>query len=76
MRQAIAQLLALRPGARPASKMKVLKDCVTAFNRLDDENDHFIETVEREDLCEQLEEIAHACGLGHRAREVHAGRTW
>lgn len=56
--------------------MKILKECVEAFNRLDEENDHFIETDEREDICKQLEEIAHACGMGTRAAEVREGRTW
>jgi hypothetical protein len=76
VRAAIDRLTELGPRARESAKMKVFNDCVEAFNRLDEENGHFIETSEREDLCEQLEAIAHAGGLGHRADEVHAARDW
>jgi hypothetical protein len=76
LREAVERLLGLGPGARQTSKIKILRDCVEAFNRLDEENDHFIETDEREDICEQLEEIAYACGLGHRVTEAYEGRDW
>jgi hypothetical protein len=76
LQDAVERLLALGPGARQASKMKVLRECVDAFNRLDEENDHFIETDEREDICEHIEEIAHACGLERRAAQAHGMRDW
>ncbi len=43
--------------------MAILKQCIESFNNLDAEMD-FIETVEREDICEEFEAIVHACGLG------------
>ena len=36
---------------------RLLRDTVKAFNRLDQESDHFIETTHREDICDALEMV-------------------
>jgi hypothetical protein len=43
---------------------------------LDVENRHFIETVEREDLCAAFDEIVHACGLGKHVDLADRWREW
>jgi hypothetical protein len=45
-------------------KVKLFKKCVLALNDLDEELDNcFIETTEREDLCELIDKITIAAGL-------------
>ena len=54
---------------------KMLKQAVEVFNRLDAGN-NFISTIEREDLCEALEQIACACGMPGLAEDVDRWRNW
>jgi hypothetical protein len=50
--------------APESDKVKLFKICVLALNDLDEEIDNgFIETGEREDLCELIDKITIAAGL-------------
>jgi hypothetical protein len=50
--------------ATEADKLKLFEICVLALNDLDEELDHcFIETTEREDLCELIDKITIAAEL-------------
>jgi hypothetical protein len=41
----------------------VIRALVEGFNRLDEEHGHFIETVEREEICEEVADVALLAGL-------------
>lgn len=43
--------------------LEYIKQAVIAFNELNDENDYFIETMEREELAEFIDNAARAAGL-------------
>ncbi|WP_148598350.1 hypothetical protein [Aquisphaera giovannonii] len=70
--EAIDALDALGPAASRPARLRVLKRCVESLNRIDDAHGHFIETAAREELGEEIDEIAHVAGF----RGVHdlAGR--
>lgn len=51
MAETVGALAKLGPDAPEAKRMAVLRRCIESFNRLDAEM-QFIETVEREDICE------------------------
>jgi len=53
-----------------------LKECVQAINRLDSEQKGFIETVEREDLCDVLETILHAAKFHELTERIDDWRDW
>jgi len=59
----VEALVELGPRASESNRMAILQRCIESFNILDAKM-HFIETVEREDICEEFEAIVHACGLG------------
>ena len=50
-------------GDRDEEIMKCVEAVVIAFNELNDENDYFIETMEREELAEFIDKAARAAGL-------------
>jgi hypothetical protein len=54
---------------------KELKQCVEALNQLDSRR-NFIETVEREDLCEVLEDIVNAAKFPDLVEKVKDWRDW
>jgi hypothetical protein len=64
MTNTVEELLKHGPRASEKERMAVLQQCIESFNELDAEM-QFIETVEREDICEEFEAIVHACGMGH-----------
>lgn len=81
-RQAARQLLGklveeLRAQAQLTKPVvrKLLKKTVESFNHLDAAN-HFIFTIEREDLCEAFEQIVCACGFPQFCDEVDSWREW
>ena len=53
-----------------------LKECVQELNKFDLKQKHFIETVEREDLCEVLEEVLHAAKFPELAESIEEWRDW
>ena len=53
-----------------------LKECVQELSKFDSEQKHFIETVEREDLHEVLEEVLHAAKFPELAENIADWRDW
>lgn len=53
-----------------------LKKCVEELNQFDDRNKNFIETVEREDLCEVLEDIVNAAKFPNLVEKIEDWRDW
>jgi hypothetical protein len=53
-----------------------LKKCVQDLNRLDAENNNFIETVERDDICEVLEEVVNVAKFPDLAEKIYDWREW
>jgi hypothetical protein len=60
---AVDGLAAIRAKGGNRKARLVLRALVEGFNRLDREHDHFVETIEREDICEEIEEVAFLAGL-------------
>lgn len=75
MKSAVENLIAL--GSLPSKKdrLSVLQSCIESFNELN-EKQQFIETVERDDICEEFEAIVHACGLGRHKNLADRWRDW
>lgn len=69
VRDLLDELIALGQDGDEAEKLDAFRGAVERFNQTD-----FIETVEREDICEALEEIAEAAGLGDY--DVTDSRDW
>ena len=53
-----------------------LKSCVQELNRFDSKQKHFIETEEREDLHEVLEQVLHAAKFPDLAESIEEWRDW
>jgi hypothetical protein len=75
MTATVETLIELGPTASEDERMAILQRCIETFNRLDTEL-QFIETVEREDICEEFEAIVHACGLGKYTNLAERWREW
>ncbi len=73
--RAIGKLISIGRNATEESKLNVLRELIEGFNSLDAEFT-FIETEEREDICLEVDAIAHACGLAEKARLVDRWREW
>jgi hypothetical protein len=73
IRDLIDELLALGPDGDEVEKLDLLRRCVERFNAAE-ENGGFIDTIEREDICEVLDKIAEAAGLTDY--DVSAARDW
>lgn len=61
VRQLIDDLIALGPMLSEKKARKAVDACVRRFNALDD--DGWICTIEREDICEQIERAIELCGF-------------
>jgi hypothetical protein len=75
MRQTVQRLIELGAGATEGQRMDVLRRCIEAFNELDSQT-AFIETIEREDICQEFEAVSHACGLGAHDDLADRWREW
>lgn len=75
MQNAVDDLLEVGLHASKKERLAILKQCIKSFNELDEEL-HFIETVAREDICEEFEAIVHACGLGAMKDLADRWREW
>lgn len=75
MEQTVRELLNLGTDPSERDRMAVLQRCIESFNELDAQL-HFIETVEREDICEEFEALVHACGLGRYQHLADEWRDW
>jgi hypothetical protein len=78
LRGAIDGLIALGPKPKRAAAMKVFQACTEALNELDEANEHFIETIEREDLCAAIDRMARSVGIKTKKMESVADqwREW
>jgi hypothetical protein len=75
MTDTVMQLQSLGKASSEEERLGVLQKCIESFNELDNRL-HFIETIEREDICEEFEAIVHACGLGSREDLADEWRDW
>jgi hypothetical protein len=75
-RDTIDALVALGPEPLEAAVLDVLRHCIERFNELDEEHDHFIGTIEREDICEHFDELVHVSGLEDYDDLVDRWRDW
>lgn len=75
MKETVRRLLELGPSPGEEERIAILKWCIESFNDLD-EKQQFIETIEREDICEEFDLIVHVCGLGHRENLADEWREW
>ena len=76
MTNTVERLLLLGKQAPEEHRMEVLRECIESFNKLDSQKDHFIETVEREDICKEFEAIAYAAGFGSVEDLADRWRDW
>ena len=64
MVQLIDDLLKLGPKLTEKAARKAVDKCVQRFNKLDQNGTHhWICTIEREDICEQIYTVVEACGF-------------
>jgi hypothetical protein len=75
MTNTVNELLELGRNTSESERMAILQHCIESFNALDAEM-RFIETIEREDICEEFEAIVHACGLGAHKDLADRWREW
>ena len=76
MEETVQALLVLGSEATEQARLAVLQVCIERFNTLDEELGFFIETSEREDICEEFEALVHACGLGAYQDLADEWRDW
>ena len=76
MADTVLQLTRVGAGAPESERMAVPQDCIQRFNLMDAEMGGFIETVEREAICEEFDAIVHACGLGAHEDLADEWRDW
>jgi hypothetical protein len=74
-RVATEKLLKLEKGSTRRKRMAVLKKVTDEFNRLDDETG-CIESVERDQIVERIEELAMLVGLNNEDECLTGHRTW
>jgi hypothetical protein len=75
IRDAVDALIELGPDAPVSAQLDVFRLCIERFNDLDGE-DHFINTIEREDICEVLDRLGELVDLDDYAEELDSGRDW
>jgi hypothetical protein len=75
MADTVARLVKIGRDSPEADRLAILQQCIESFNTLDAKT-QFIDTIEREDICEQFEVIVHACGLGHHKDLADEWREW
>ncbi len=69
-------MIALGPDPRFITAIRNLRRCILRLNELDEQYDNFIETVEREDLCAEFDEIVYAVGLHDYEDLAGRWRDW
>jgi hypothetical protein len=57
------ELLLIQGNPDQEKIMKFVEEIVISFNQLNEENDYFIETMEREELAEFIDKVAQLAGL-------------
>jgi hypothetical protein len=76
MKEAAAQLEALGPKPDKRKARAILRRCIETFNELDEANDHWIETIEREDIVETFDILARLVGFSDDANLADEWRDW
>jgi hypothetical protein len=76
LKLALRTLTTLGKRAPVAARKAVLQKCIESFNELDEQNDHFIDTDAREDICEEFYLMVNACGLGKYTELADEWRDW
>jgi hypothetical protein len=76
MQETATKLEALGPNPDREQARAILGECILAFNDLDEANDHWIETIEREDICEHFYELAHLAGFDDEPELADEWREW
>jgi len=74
--ETIDSLAGLSKAAPEEKKIEILHRFVDSFNRLDAKNNHFIETVEREDIVDIFRKLVRLCGLQGREDLADQWREW
>jgi hypothetical protein len=64
------------PDAPEPVRFDEIRHSVERFNALDEEQEPFIMTIEREDICDLLNELAELIGLDDYDEAICAGRDW
>jgi hypothetical protein len=75
IRELIDALIAVGPDAPEPVRMDEIHHCIERFNMLDDE-ESFIETMEREDICGLIDEVAALVGLEDYGEALTGRRDW
>jgi hypothetical protein len=75
-RETIDSVVELGANPNEQAVLAVLRRCVERLNELDEQYDQFISTIEREDLCEEFEEVVHASGLRGYENLADRWREW
>jgi len=76
MKETAARLAALGPTPPRRKARAILRDCVVAFNELDEANDHWIETTEREDIVDAFDILARLAGFADEPELADEWRDW
>ena len=70
------KLEALGPEPDREQARGLLRDCIVAFNQLDEANDHWITTLEREDICACFDQLAELAGVEDEPELADEWRDW
>jgi hypothetical protein len=76
MKRTLKALAALGPKSKKDARRAVLQECIEGFNSLDATMGHFIETMERDDICSEFDLLVNACGLGDCENLADEWRDW
>jgi hypothetical protein len=69
----IDKVMAIGPALDEGTARRSVRKSVLGFNKL---NDGWICTIEREDICEELDHIIEFCGFSSDDEDWLAGRDW
>lgn len=70
------KLIALGPSRTEKQVAKAIHECIERLNKLDRKFGYFICTEEREDLCEAISQLVHACGFEELGEIADQWRNW
>jgi hypothetical protein len=74
-KETIDGIIELGPHPKKRAVLTILRRCIETLNELDEQH-KFISTIEREDLCEEFDEIVHACGFRGEEELADRWREW
>jgi len=73
IRRLIDKVVAIGPALDEGTARRLVRKSVQGFNA---RNDGWICTIEREDICEELDRIIELCGFSSDDEDWLAGRDW